>query len=459
MRRLYLQIYATVVAIVVVFALLVGLTWKVFGPTRDDARRNAQGIANVIGRVLPPADAPLAQQQAAIDQLARDLDVQLTLRDAHGALLARTGAELPATRAALEAARARHHVLRLSDGRTLSAAWPHEPLGWIVGIAAFAAAIALGAYPVVRRITRRLERLRAQVEALGAGELSARVEVRGRDEIAGLAQSFNRAAERIEKLVAAQRGALASASHELRSPLARIRVAIELIDGAAGDALRARVAPDVVELDALIGELLLASRLDALAPGQALERRESVDLLGLAAEEAARTGAEVAGEAVLVDGDAHLLRRLVRNLLENARRHGGGSAVEVSVARAPGAPRAHRGRGPRAGRARGRARADLRAVLPAGRRARVARRQLRPRPRAGAPDRAPPRRRRALPAARGRRNRVRGRARRCHVTTGLPDNPGVIAKPPSLNAGRVLCWVVGSSSSGRRRSPVVGCAA
>jgi signal transduction histidine kinase len=193
-------------------------------------------------------------------------------------------------------------------------------------VVALASAIALGSFPVVRRITHRLERLRAQVDALGAGQLSARVDVRGKDEIASLAQSFNRAAERIEKLVAAQRGTLASASHELRSPLARIRVAIELVDGAEGDALRARVGPDVAELDALIGELLLASRLDALAPGQALERRESVDLLGLAAEEAARTGAEVTGDPALVQGDPNLLRRLIRNLLENARRHGGARA-------------------------------------------------------------------------------------------------------------------------------------
>ena len=334
MRRLYLQIYATVVAIVVVFALLVGVTWKVFGPSRDDERRFSEGIANVLARVLPPADAPLADQQAAVEQLARDLDVRLTLRDSRGGVLGRAGEELPAPE------RGREHgtfALHLADGRTLAAARPHEPIGWLVCIVAFAAAVALGAYPVVRRITRRLELLRSQVEALGAGDLGARVEVRGRDEIAGLAQSFNRAAERIEKLVAAQRGALASASHELRSPLARIRVAIELVDAGEGDALRERVAPDVAELDALIGELLLASRLDALPPGQALERRESVDLLGLAAEEAARTGAEVAGESALVDGDANLLRRLLRNLLENARRHGNGSAVEVRVARAPAA--------------------------------------------------------------------------------------------------------------------------
>jgi signal transduction histidine kinase len=192
----------------------------------------------------------------------------------------------------------------------------------------------------VRRLTRRVERLRAQVEALGAGDLAARVEVRGRDEIAALAQSFNRAAERIERLVQAQRGALASASHELRSPLARIRVAIELLGGAEGAELRERVARDIAELDALIGELLLASRLDALEPGSALDRREPVDLLGLAAEEAARSGADVGGDPATLVGDPALLRRLIRNLLENARRHAAGAEVELEVSKlGPGAAR------------------------------------------------------------------------------------------------------------------------
>ena len=94
-----------------------------------------------------------------------------------------------------------------------------------------AGAIGIGAYPVVRRLTRRLERLQARVDALGEGDLSARVDVEGTDEVAVLARSFNRAAERVEALVNAQRSTLASASHELRSPLARIRVALELLQG------------------------------------------------------------------------------------------------------------------------------------------------------------------------------------------------------------------------------------
>ncbi|MFI5314561.1 MAG: ATP-binding protein [Myxococcota bacterium] len=337
MRRLYLQIYLTVLAIVLVFAVLLATSWSLFGPSRAEQQRFVATAANVLARSLPPADAPAASQQAAVAELARDLDARLTLRDASGSLLGHVGDELPAPSSellegtALSARPPAMFALRLPDGRTLSSSRSHQPVATAMFLALFAAAIAIGAYPVVRRITRRVETLRAQVEALGAGDLSARVEVRGKDEIASLARSFNRAAERIERLVAAQRGALAAASHELRSPLARIRVAIELLGGAEGDELRARVARDVFELDALIGELLLASRLDALEPGQALERRESVDLLGLAAEEAARTGAECSGAPVVVAGDPTLLRRLIRNLLENARRHARGAEVEIDV--------------------------------------------------------------------------------------------------------------------------------
>ena len=150
----------------------------------------------------------------------------------------------------------------------------------------------------------------------------------GRDEVAQLAQSFNRAADRIERLVDAQRHVLAHASHELRSPLARLRVSLEMMP--ATDEQKQRAARDLAELDGIIDEILEASRLEA---AEGLNRVEPVDLLALVAEEAARTGAEVGGEAVTVEGDPRLLRRLVRNLLENARRHGGDGPVEAQVER------------------------------------------------------------------------------------------------------------------------------
>jgi len=178
----------------------------------------------------------------------------------------------------------------------------------------------VGAYPVVRRVTRRLEKLKASVDAFGGGEFSARVTVEGRDEVAQLAASFNRAAAQIEGLVGAHKALLANASHELRTPLARIRMAVELMKESADPARRIELERDIAELDALIEEILLASRLDAMRESLNVE---PVDLLGLAAEECARyEEAELDGERLSVHGDPRLLRRMIRNLLENARQHG-----------------------------------------------------------------------------------------------------------------------------------------
>src|SRR5690606_22046992 len=122
---------------------------------------------------------------------------------------------------------------------------------------------------------------------------------------------------------------LANASHELRSPLARIRMGLELMGKDPAHASQRReMARSIEELDQLIDEILLASRLDMrdANDASAVGPTEEVDLMGLAAEECARTGADLdidpeAG-SVLVQGHARLLRRLLRNLLENARRYG-----------------------------------------------------------------------------------------------------------------------------------------
>ena len=190
----------------------------------------------------------------------------------------------------------------------------------IIAFVLLALVVGAVAYPLVRHLTKRLERLQRAVESLGAGDLSARVPVEGHDEVASLAASFNRAAERIEALVGAHKTLLANASHELRTPLARIRMATELMKESADPKRKAGLDQDIAELDLLIDEILLASRLDAVAE---LDASEEVDLLALAAEECARyAGVQLDGESVVVHGDPRLLRRLLRNLLENAQRHG-----------------------------------------------------------------------------------------------------------------------------------------
>ena len=229
-------------------------------------------------------------------------------------------------------------TLLLPDGRWLVARQVRErtnPTFWITAFLALVAlAVAVGAYPVVRGLGRRLERLKAGVEQFG-NDLGARVKVEGRDEVAALAQSFNRSAERIEQLVAAHRMLLANCSHELRTPLARIAVAASLLGEGADAKTRESLKHDVEELDQLIEQILLASRLEALPT---LEHREPVDLLALAAEEAARFDLDATGQPVTVSGDRTLLRRLIRNLLENARRYAGNGPIDrLGHRRRPGA--------------------------------------------------------------------------------------------------------------------------
>jgi signal transduction histidine kinase len=214
--------------------------------------------------------------------------------------------------------------------------WPlRGPLGFFWLLPIVAVAVALGAYPVIRRLTKRLEALQAGVERWGQGDLSTRVQVEGKDEVAFLAERFNQAAERIEQLLGSHKALLANASHELRSPLARIRMSLELLGQEGPAAQREEIGRSIRELDQLIDEILLASRLDRQGDAEPFEE---VDLMGLAAEECARSGAQLqiepadVGHGMLLQGSPRLLRRLLRNLLENAQRHGKGE-VTASIER------------------------------------------------------------------------------------------------------------------------------
>ena len=233
-------------------------------------------------------------------------------------------------------------LVRMEDGevvhihlpRPARPFWDRSPLGfvWMLGLVGLA--VALGTYPVVRRLLRRLEQLQKGVEQWGTGNLSARVPVHGQDEVAFLAQRFNHAAEQIEQLVTSHKSLLANASHELRSPLARIRMGLELLGQHAAPAMKEEISRSVNELDQLVDEVLLASRLDARQAD--LGAVENVDLTGLACEECARLDVPLdlgeAPQSLNVQGVPKLLRRMLRNLLENAHRYGGHNGIEVQLA-------------------------------------------------------------------------------------------------------------------------------
>ncbi len=317
---LYLRIWLAVIVAVALLTLAFGTLWELYrdqvrseqaGPVRELIVRNAAG--EVIGQGLlrrtspaaPPGPGSSFEGQVTL-RGGEELTVQLPPRQR------RAGEGPPGLRPLL----------------------PRGPtaLFWLLGVVAVA--VVLGSYPIIRRLTQRLEDVRRGVERWGEGDLSVRVAEGGSDEVAFLARRFNHAAERIETLVKSHKSLLANASHELRSPLTRIRMGLELMGDQAPPAFKAEIARNISELDQLIDEILLASRLDARAAD--IGTFEAVDLMGLAAEECSRAGAELVlpegSPAITVSGVPKLLRRAIRNLLENARRYSPGP-VTVELAR------------------------------------------------------------------------------------------------------------------------------
>ncbi len=323
--RLYLRIWLAVVAAVVLLTLAAAWAWRASReasapepPTREIVLRNQAGEVIASAQAAPQRrpGQPLLFQLDTPDGQSWQLEMSRPLRPAG------PPREGPPHRGPPE--------------RGLLDFWPlRGPLGFFWLLPIVAVAVALGAYPVIRRLTKRLEALQAGVERWGQGDLSTRVQVEGKDEVAFLAERFNQAAERIEQLLGSHKTLLANASHELRSPLARIRMSLELLGQEGPAAQREEIGRSIRELDQLIDEILLASRLDRQGDAEPFEE---VDLMGLAAEECARSGAQLhiepadVGQGMLLQGSPRLLRRLLRNLLENAQRHGKGE-VRASIER------------------------------------------------------------------------------------------------------------------------------
>jgi signal transduction histidine kinase len=336
MLRLYLRFYLALVVSLVLFVLATATLWHFTGGSSEQAGIT---LGRLVQNILPPASAPDSEQQEVLRRLAVGLEGNVTLFDRDGKPVAAVGQPLPSPAANRHGTMgigrwdgAPISYVHLADGRWLVASVPmgygHPRAVFHLMLVLLALAIGVAAFPIVRQISGRLERLQRGVESLGAGDLTARVAVEGRDEVARLATSFNRAAGQIEQLVQGHKSLLANTSHELRTPLARIRLAVELMKDSVDERRKIGLEQDIAELDSLVDEILLASRLDTVTE----VANEEVDLLALAAEECARYDeAQLEGSVTTVRGDTRLLRRLLRNLLENARRHGS-PPTEVRIA-------------------------------------------------------------------------------------------------------------------------------
>jgi len=345
-NRLYVRIWLAVVLSVAVLIFLVGWAWRESAErkladysaspvVREVVVRNAAG--EVIGTATAAPRVPgmgtefsltLTQPLASGDVVNLQMPRPRRLNPQTGELEPLRPQEIRERLERIDRRMRPDHPFGAGGppGGPADKSWFKPPFGFVWMLVLVGLAVALGTYPLIRRLTKRLNTLQNGVEQWGQGDLSTRVNVSGKDEVAFLAERFNTAASRIEALVGSHKSLLANASHELRSPLTRIKMGLELMHGSQSDEslqrLKDEISRNINELDQLIAEILLASRLDSAQAD--VGSFETVDLTGLAAEECAKSGAELqvlSESAIAVQGVPKLLRRLMRNLLENANRY------------------------------------------------------------------------------------------------------------------------------------------
>jgi signal transduction histidine kinase len=340
-HRLYLRLYAAFLGITVLSLLLTAVLARAFhqpgGPVAQYLAPLARSLDCKAGE---PCQSEAAKQ---LSETSHELGIDIAIWDGDRRPLFQAGTVPLAVPARFSPGW--HHTPRgplwltdLGDGRMLGLRERGHfgPRGrlFLPILCALLIAMAIGLHPLSRSITRRVEQLAEGARRWGEGDLAHRVPVDGKDEIAALAERFNQAAQAIQSLLTQERQMLATASHELRSPLTRIRVALELLaeEGDAGRRaeLARKSSDDIAELDALVEELLMAARTQ---PG--LPRRPLVvtDLHPLVAAEAEAVSAQMLGDASPVPYacEAAMLKRMVRNLLINARVHGNGSAIRAEL--------------------------------------------------------------------------------------------------------------------------------
>jgi len=354
--RLHTRIYLHFLGVLLVVGVVAAVISAV--GTGDVMRRHMvegmmRHLASLAGERMTDPTALAARAQ----EIHEKLGVDVAVRDRNGTVVAAAGRRLPPLEPRLDADVQSGRMVFRHPPRPFAVAPVRDPTsGEIVGsiaasgprppgmgplwrpIAVVTLALvfaAIATRPLAVRITRPLERLSDAARRLGGGDLSARAPVpaqraRHADELAEVTRAFNDMAERVERLVRGEKELLANVSHELRSPLARIRVALALLaPNGENDRRLADVERDLAELEKLIEDVLTTARLDASGLPARLGTVDARALL-LDLAERARHDPLTAGAAVTVEdgpgievlADEALLRRALWNLVENAAKYG-----------------------------------------------------------------------------------------------------------------------------------------
>ena len=322
-RRLFWWFGATTFLTCLVAFGVMHLTSPEAHAWRQDVERMQQFAA---GRFEKVWDDPPGRRELA-EAVAQAFDAAVRLEDGQSRVLDKAGGECKTDSLTIPIARGGTklgtvHACLQNRGPHLGGALATLFAGFLTIWAATG--------KLARHLTRPLQDLTRVTRELGEGKLESRVRLNymHRGEVGILAESINEMAKRIERQLKDQRELLAGVSHEIRSPLARLRVLAELLQGGtASPDLHAKIEREVAEIDELVGKLLASSRLDFGALDlQPLCARDvalrALERAGLSAELLADTSREAT-----VNGDATLLARALGNLLENAAHHAGGVAA------------------------------------------------------------------------------------------------------------------------------------
>jgi len=364
-RSVFAKLFASVMLALILFAAaMVALTQLVHD--KDAGIRSEVLATQILGQIDPflqelniavnkenrlQARFMLAVVKKSFDIFDESLQAKMGLYDADGHLLMQTDnsdlpLELPATPSLLtlifpsfsDAQATPQAQVLSSTGYTLlyeSRLPPKKPvlsaaLNLFTGTLLLLIIMAGVLWWIARSMTWQINQMSRQMVQLGDGDFSVRVNARGSDEIATLARGFNQAAQKIEHLINANSLLLAHASHELRTPITRIRLQVEMMDMLAAsmptdtkakfDKRAQAINRDLSGLNDLVESILLVSRLDA---GHAMQQVERLDIYDLVNQERQHyPEATLIGEHLTIDGQPPLLTHLIRNLLDNAMLHG-----------------------------------------------------------------------------------------------------------------------------------------
>ncbi len=331
--RLHRRIFVWFGASIVMTGATVWVVLSLFSPEANEAREHWEDFHSFVGDRFAHVWEEPAERDELAAAIAEGLRMGVVLRDAHGERIDAFGPDCDRVQFDTD--------VRLASGivgRVELCSPRHDRVRGIamliVVLVVACGTLWAAAGLIARRIGRPLWQVARVASDIGNGQLGSRVRLHRhhrKDEIGMLAEAINDMAARIEKQLKDQRELLAAVSHELRTPLGHARVLLEMLrergagDGhASDDKTIDEIEREILEIDDLVGELLASSRLSFET--LSYTKLEALDVAARALE---RVGLPLDllssdDETIAFEGDATLLGRALANLLENAKRHGGG---------------------------------------------------------------------------------------------------------------------------------------